>query len=89
MVFLWAFYPPYVYGHGVSDVIAKPARHPRRSAKRGAMEISLPNGAQVSLNADVDAEALRRVLLRGLMLRFAPGVKVYPACKPRGHAAGL
>ncbi len=45
-----------------SDVIAKPARQPRRSAKRGAMEISLPNGAKVSLDADVDAEALRRVL---------------------------
>jgi hypothetical protein len=28
-----------------------------------AMEISLPNGAKVSLDADVDAEALRRVLL--------------------------
>ena len=27
------------------------------------MEISLPNGAKVSLDADVDAEALRRVLL--------------------------
>ena len=34
----------------------------RRSARRGAMEISLPNGAKVSLDADVDAEALRRVL---------------------------
>jgi transposase len=45
-----------------SDVIAKPARQTRRSARRGAMEISLPNGAKVSLDADVDAEALRRVL---------------------------
>ena len=26
------------------------------------MEISLPNGAKVSVNADVDAEAVRRVL---------------------------
>ena len=42
-----------------SDVAAKPAR----LARRGAMEISLPNGAKVSLDADVDAEALRRVLL--------------------------
>jgi transposase len=41
-----------------SDVAAKPAR----LARRGAMEISLPNGAKVSLDADVDAEALRRVL---------------------------
>jgi transposase len=41
-----------------SDVVAKPARQTRRGARRGAMEISLPNGAKVSL----DAEALRRVL---------------------------
>jgi transposase len=46
-----------------SDVMAKPARQTRRGAGRGAMEISLPNGAKVSLDADVDAEALRRVLL--------------------------
>jgi transposase len=45
-----------------SDVIAKPARQTRRGAGRGAMEISLPNGAKVSLDAEVDAEALRRVL---------------------------
>src|ERR1700733_4888128 len=45
-----------------SDVTAKPARQTRRSARRGAMEISLPNGAQASLDAEVDAEALRRVL---------------------------
>jgi len=45
-----------------SDVTAKPARQTRRSARRGAMEISLPNGAKVSLDAEVDAEALRRVL---------------------------
>jgi transposase len=45
-----------------ADVVAKPARETRRSARRGAMEISLPNGAKVSLDADVDAEALRRVL---------------------------
>jgi transposase len=46
-----------------SDVAAKPARQTRRGARRGAMEISLPSGAKVSLDADVDAEALRRVLL--------------------------
>src|ERR1700689_1892413 len=45
-----------------SDVAAKPARQTRRGARRGAMEIRLPNGAKVSLDADVDAEALRRVL---------------------------
>ncbi len=43
-------------------VSAKPGREPRRSARRGAMEISLPNGARVSLGADVDTQALRRVL---------------------------
>src|SRR5580693_3347278 len=32
-----------------SDVMAKPARQTRRGATRGAMEISLPNGAKVSL----------------------------------------
>ena len=42
-----------------SEVIAKPARQTRRGAVRGAMEISLPNGAKVSLDAD---EALRRVV---------------------------
>ena len=45
-----------------SDVAAKPARPTRRGERRGAMEISLPNGAKVSLDAEVDAEALRRVL---------------------------
>ncbi len=40
----------------------KPARELRRSVRRGAMEISLPNGARVSLDAHVDADALRRVL---------------------------
>jgi len=40
----------------------KPVREPRKSVRRGAMKISLPNGACVSLDADVDAEALRRVL---------------------------
>jgi transposase len=45
-----------------ADVVAKPVREARRSARRGAMEISLPNGAKVSLDADVDVEALRRVL---------------------------
>ena len=42
--------------------LTKPAREPRRSARHGAMEISLPNGARLSLDADVDKEALRRVL---------------------------
>jgi transposase len=45
-----------------SDVAAKPAPQTRRGARRGAMEISLPNGAKVSVDAEVDAEALRRVL---------------------------
>jgi transposase len=46
----------------LAEIGAKPAQETRRTAKRGAMEISLPNGAKVSLDADVDAEALRRVL---------------------------
>ena len=41
-----------------SDVAAKPARQTRGGARRGAMEISLPNGAKISLDADVDTEAL-------------------------------
>ena len=45
-----------------AEIGAKPTRETRRTARRGAMEISLPNGAKVSLDADVDAEALRRVL---------------------------
>jgi transposase len=45
-----------------AEVGAKPTRETRRTARRGAMEISLPNGAKVSREADVDAEALRRVL---------------------------
>ncbi|MGZ3296088.1 MAG: IS66-like element accessory protein TnpA [Xanthobacteraceae bacterium] len=40
----------------------KPVSEPRRSTRRGSMEIGLPNGVRVSLDADVDAEALRRVL---------------------------
>ena len=44
-----------------AGAVAKPVRAARRT-RHGAMEISLPNGAKVSLDADVDAEALRRVL---------------------------
>lgn len=44
-----------------AGAVAKPARAERRT-RRGAMEISLPNGVRVSVNADVDAEALRSVL---------------------------
>jgi transposase len=41
-----------------SDVAAKPARQTRRGARRGAMEISLPNGARfVSGHPDSSAEA--------------------------------
>jgi transposase len=45
-----------------TDVVAKPVREARRSARPGAMVISFPSGAKVSLDAEVDAEALRRVL---------------------------
>jgi transposase len=44
----------------------KPSRTPQREAKglvrRGAIEISLPNGAQVSVDAEVEEAALRLVL---------------------------
>jgi transposase len=44
----------------------KPSRTPQREARgitrRGAIEISLPNGAQVSVDAEVDEAALRLVL---------------------------
>ena len=46
----------------LASASTKSVREPRRSARRGAMEISLPNGARVSLDADVDTQALRRVL---------------------------
>jgi len=46
--------------------LGKPSRTPQREAKglvrRGAIEISLPNGAQVSVDAEVDEAALRLVL---------------------------
>jgi transposase len=52
-----------------SDAVASPAAaqpnpecDDRKSCRRGAMEISLPNGARVSLDADVEARELRRVL---------------------------
>ena len=44
----------------------KPSRKPLREAKvlapRGVIEISLPNGARVSVDAEVDGAALRLVL---------------------------
>ena len=46
----------------VAKIAATPARASRKSARRGAMEVTLPNGARLSLDADVDTEALRRVL---------------------------
>jgi transposase len=46
----------------VARIAAAPARAPRKSVRRGAMEVRLPNGARLSLDADVDTEALRRVL---------------------------
>ena len=45
-----------------AKIVAAPVRAARKSARRGAMEVSLPNGARLSLDADVDTEALRRVL---------------------------
>lgn len=46
----------------VAKIAATPVRKTRKSVRRGAMEVSLPNGARLSLAADVDTEALRRVL---------------------------
>jgi len=40
----------------------KARRVVRKGARRGGMEISLPNGARVAIDADVDAGALRLVL---------------------------
>ena len=42
--------------------VSRAPRDRRSGGRRGAMEITLPNGARVSLDADVDAQALRRVL---------------------------
>jgi transposase len=46
----------------VAKMAASSARGARKSVRRGAMEVSLPNGARLSLDADVDTDALRRVL---------------------------
>lgn len=43
--------------------LRKPQRDARGLARRGAIEISLPNGARVSIDAEVDEAALRLVLL--------------------------
>ena len=38
------------------------ARQPGRGRPQGAMEIALPNGVRLSLDSDIDPEALRRIL---------------------------
>jgi transposase len=52
--------------HVVPARTQKPPRNPLREAKvlasRGVIEISLPNGARVSVDAEVDEAALRLVL---------------------------
>lgn len=45
-----------------AKMTAAPARGSSKSVRRGVMEVSLPNGARLSVDADVDAQALRRVL---------------------------
>ena len=45
-----------------AKMIAAPARGASKRMRRGVMEVSLPNGARLSVDADVDAQALRRVL---------------------------
>ncbi len=66
------------------EAVANPSREARRSVRRGAMEISLPNGAKVSLDADVHAEALRRVLARWVSgdAPVCARREIYLACKP-------
>ena len=75
-----------------SDVAAKPARQTRRGARRGAMrEVGLPNGAKVSLDAEVDAEALVAFCRRWASLD-APvrtGREGLCCLQARGHAARL
>jgi transposase len=48
------------------NALEKPSRKPQRETKgllrRGAIEISLPNGGRVSVDSEVDEAALRRVL---------------------------
>ncbi|MDX7950884.1 hypothetical protein P7D22_06795 [Lichenihabitans sp. Uapishka_5] len=38
------------------------AQRPGQGRRQGAMEIALPNGVLLSLDSDVDPEALRRIL---------------------------
>ncbi|MDX7953466.1 hypothetical protein P7D22_20075 [Lichenihabitans sp. Uapishka_5] len=38
------------------------ARQPGRGRPQGAMEIALPNGVRLSLDSDIDPEALRGIL---------------------------
>ena len=45
-----------------AKMTAAPARGTSKRMRRGVMEVSLPNGARLSIDADVDAQALRRVL---------------------------
>ena len=48
-----------------TPAIPGPSRAPRQrrsGGRRGAMEITLPSGARISIDANVDAQALRRVL---------------------------
>ena len=45
-----------------TKMTAMPGRESHKSARRGVMEVSLPNGARLLLDVDVDAQALRRVL---------------------------
>ena len=45
-----------------AKMTAAPGRESRKSVRRGVMKVSLTNGVRLSVDADVDAQALRRVL---------------------------
>lgn len=42
--------------------LSRAPRGRRSGGRRGAMEITLPSGTRISIDADVDAQALRQVL---------------------------
>jgi hypothetical protein len=55
----------------------------REAVKRGRIfEIALPDGVRISLDAEVDEEALREE--GSAMIESAPSVHIYLACHPGG-----
>jgi hypothetical protein len=81
--------PPRTQGAGEKPP-GKPRREVNGSARHGAIEISLPSGARVSVGAEADEAVLRLVLSAhegAVMLQVAPGVRVYLACPQHGTSA--